>query len=165
MALDFEDRIYQGNTRQMNNSLVTAFLEAIQKGNYFAQLYTYTSFANTWLDMSGLRAYSFWLADYNEKTSYTGPFAMWQYTGSGTIQGVDGPVCLDVAYQDFARIIRDAGLNKPLEPESPEAPEDPCSQQLKDLQQQMAAAKEDMARLRQQLERMKTGLEQLLGDL
>lgn len=160
VALDFEDRIYQSNTRQMNNSLVTAFLEAIQDGNYFAQLYTYTSFANTWLDMSELRAYSFWLADYNEKPTYTGPFAMWQYTGSGSTPGVSGPVCLDVAYQDFARIIRDAGLNQPKEP-----PEVPCDQQLREVKEELDLARKDLAQVRQQLDQLKTGLEALLENL
>ena len=153
VALDFEDRIYQGNTRQMNNALVTAFLEAVQEGGYFAQLYTYAAFATAWLEMESLRAYSFWLADYSEKPVYTGPFAMWQYTGSGSVSGITGPVSLDVAYQDFAQIIRQAGLNRPQD-----QPEDPCARQTEALQRQLDQT-------RQRLDRLKAGLEQLLKEL
>ena len=161
VALDFEDRLYQSNSRELNTSLAKAFLETIQEGNYFAQLYTYTSFANTWLNMADLKAYSFWLADYSEKPSYTGTYAMWQYTGSGSVRGITGPVDLDVSYQDFARIIQNAGLNQPKE----ETPPSICDDQLQSLQQQLAAAKEDLQQVRQQLDQIKEGLEDLLKKL
>lgn len=37
---------------------------------------------------------------------------MWQYTSSGKIHGVSGPVDLSHAYKDYATIIQRKGLGK-----------------------------------------------------
>jgi GH25 family lysozyme M1 (1,4-beta-N-acetylmuramidase) len=37
---------------------------------------------------------------------------MWQYTSSGRVLGISGPVDLSHAYKDYAAIIQRAGLTK-----------------------------------------------------
>ncbi len=39
-----------------------------------------------------------WLAHYTEKTSYEGNYVMWQANCNGTIDGIEGPVDLDLYY-------------------------------------------------------------------
>ena len=42
----------------------------------------------------------------------TRPHGMWQYTSTGHVAGIDGPVDLSRAYKDYPAIIKKAGLGK-----------------------------------------------------
>ena len=77
----------------------------------YAMVYTYTNFADTALDMAALAAYDLWIADYRG-TRPTRKHGMWQYTSSGRVPGISGPVDLSHAYKDYAAIIQRAGLTK-----------------------------------------------------
>ena len=77
----------------------------------YAMVYTYTNFADTALDMAALAAYDLWIADYRG-TRPARRHGMWQYTSSGKIHGVSGPVDLSHAYKDYAAIIQRAGLGQ-----------------------------------------------------
>lgn len=74
-------------------------------------VYTYTNFADTALDMAALAAYDLWIADYRG-TRPTRKHGMWQYTSSGRVPGISGPVDLSHAYKDYAAIIQRKGLGK-----------------------------------------------------
>ena len=41
-----------------------------------------------------------WLAHFTRQTSYEGPYRMWQVSGSGKIDGIDGFVDMDILYDD-----------------------------------------------------------------
>ena len=77
----------------------------------YAMVYTYTNFSDTALDMAALAAYDLWIADYRGKRPAR-RHGMWQYTSSGKIPGVSGPVDLSHAYKDYAAIIQRKGLGK-----------------------------------------------------
>ena len=111
IAYDFEDEQYLSMGKGANAAICAAFLERLQKRGYYAMLYTYTNFALGFLDMGALAPYDLWIADYSGKVGWPGKYGMWQYTGSGTLSGVTGPVDLDRAYKDYPAIIRGAGLN------------------------------------------------------
>ena len=74
-------------------------------------VFTYTKFADTALDMAALAAYDLWSADYRGKRPAR-KHGMWQYTSSGKIPGVSGPIDLSHAYKDYAGIIQRKGLGK-----------------------------------------------------
>ncbi|MFR3923020.1 MAG: hypothetical protein ACLTYN_14755 [Dysosmobacter welbionis] len=76
----------------------------------YAMVYTYTNFADTALDMAALAA----TICGSRTTAASAPPAagMWQYTSSGKIHGVSGPVDLSHAYKDYAAIIQRAGLGQ-----------------------------------------------------
>ena len=111
LVLDFEDAIYGEKTRDENTSIARAFLEEIEAGGYYAMLYSYTWFLDNNLDMSDLRQFDVWVADYRETLGYRGDVGMWQYSSKGCVIGFDGNVDLDVAYRDYPQRIREAGLN------------------------------------------------------
>lgn len=111
VAYDFEDNQYLSTGKAENTAICKAFLETLQSRGYYAMLYTYTNFAKNYLDMEALSAYDLWIADYTGKAGWTGPYGMWQYSGSGTAPGITVPVDLDRAYKDYPAIIKAAGLN------------------------------------------------------
>ena len=93
------------------SALVARAADRIETWNLYAMVYTYTNFADTALAAQPLAPYDLWLADYRGKRPAR-RHGMWQYTSSGKIPGVSGPVDLSHAYKDYAAIIQRAGLMK-----------------------------------------------------
>jgi len=111
VVYDFEDPQYYSMGRSGNTAICRVFLEALQKRGYYAMLYTFTSFAMSYLEMDKLAEFDLWIADHTGKVGWPGAYGMWQYTDAGSVPGVSGPVDLDRAYKDYPAIIRRAGLN------------------------------------------------------
>ena len=116
VAYDFEYKQYVSgqitpDKIAENTAICQAFLSVLQGRGYYAMLYTYTNLAKNYLDMAALSAYDLWIADYSKILGWTGPYGMWQYSGSGTAPGFSTAVDLDYAYKDYPSIIRAAGLN------------------------------------------------------
>lgn len=112
VVLDLEDAsTYASLGRDKTTAIAKTFLEDLEAGGYYAMLYTYTNFANNYLNMSALRAYDLWIADYRAQVGYRGSYGIWQYSSSGRVNGITGSVDLDRAYQDYAAVIRRAKLN------------------------------------------------------
>lgn len=146
MAFDIEDTSdsgvrYDKMSRAANSEIAAAFLDEIEKAGYYGILYTYKSFAENYLDMASLKKYDVWIAQYAAKCTYAGPYGMWQYIGDdGRCDGITGPCDLNVAYMDYAKIIKSAGLNGFTKPT-----ETPSSTEPSELDR----LREDNARLRQ----------------
>lgn len=132
IAFDIEDTTDTGTRydkmgKDVNTAICKAFLDTIEGAGYFGMLYTYKWFATAYLNMAQLTRYALWIAEYNGKTAPTynlTNYAMWQYTGSGEVPGIDGDVDRNYSYIDFAKVIYEAGLNN-LENEEIEKPEIP----------------------------------------
>ena len=91
-----------------------AFLKQIEKRGYEGMFYASKNDMekfHRW-DMSRIeKHYKVWVAQYpevgyptTEKSSYTGPHAMWQHTTKGVVPGITQNVDLDVAYFGYAEI-------------------------------------------------------------
>lgn len=98
-----------GRTKLTN--VVYKWCETVEKAGYFTGFYTMKSWCGTYLDMNKLSRFTFWLAHYASKTTYTGPFAIWQYSSSGKVNGIKGNVDMNYCYQDFPKQIPALGLN------------------------------------------------------
>lgn len=96
------------------SNLAAYHLEQIEKMGFFAQLYTYTSYANIHLDMARLAGrWDVWLADYTGKApKVLFKYNAHQHTSSGTVPGIRGPVDLDVTTANYPAIIRKKGLTR-----------------------------------------------------
>lgn len=81
-----------------------------QKG-WLPGFYTYTSFANAYLDMPALAAYPFWVADYRGYVGYQGSYDLWQYSSTGKVNGIGGNVDLDYSYKNFLPLLMETGKN------------------------------------------------------
>ena len=111
LAIDEEDPRLRSLAPAKLSALVAEAAAQLEAWGLYAMVYTYTNFADTALDMAALAAYDLWIADYRGKRPAR-RHGMWQYTSSGKIHGVSGPVDLSVAYKDYAAIIQRAGLTK-----------------------------------------------------
>lgn len=112
VALDMEDSSLEALSVQELTDIAYAFLEAVEDAGYYAILYASKYWLETKLDMERLSRFDIWLAEYREGGySYSGNVGMWQYTNDGRVAGISGAVDRDIAYRDYERIIREAGLN------------------------------------------------------
>lgn len=76
--------------------IAEAFLEEIEKAGYQGMLYSSKSYLeNVWYQTK----YDIWLAHYTSKTNYEGTYQYWQMTSSGKIDGIKGPVDVNIFYQ------------------------------------------------------------------
>ena len=114
VALDLESPSLVGMPYGDLSNLAAYHLERIEKMGFFAQLYTYTSYANVHLDMARLAGrWDVWLADYTGKTPKVDfAYNAHQHTSKGAVPGISGNVDLNVTTLNYPRIIRKKGLSR-----------------------------------------------------
>ena len=115
VAMDLEDsHLAVLNAQELTAHVATALHEVEQMG-FYAQLYTYTSFAKAHLFVGGvaLHPYDVWLADYTGKTPKVDfKYNAHQHTSKGSVPGISGNVDLNVTTLNYPRIIRKKGLTR-----------------------------------------------------
>ena len=114
VAVDMEDAELTVLKPKDLTNLAAYHLEQIEKMGFFAQLYTYTSYANRNLEMERLAGrWDIWLADYTGKTPKVGfGYNAHQHTSEGSVPGITGNVDLNVTTINYPRIIEKKGLTR-----------------------------------------------------
>ena len=106
IAFDIEyESIYTGGSKQVNTDICKAFLDEVEAAGYYAMLYCSKDFLDSYLLPDQLTAYDKWIAQYASACTSKHAHGIWQYTGSGKVDGVAGSVDRDVAYKDYPAII------------------------------------------------------------
>lgn len=95
----------------MTNEIAREFLAQLETAGYFAGIYISRSPAQTYLYPSTRKRYALWLAEYSPRLHYDGQYGIWQYTGSGRVDGVNGDVDRDECYINYPKAIKAKGLN------------------------------------------------------
>ena len=115
VAVDVEDNRLGNLDKQSLTDLTAYALHEVEQMGFYAQLYTYTSFANAHLYVGGaaLQPYDVWLADYTGKTpNVTFNYNAHQHTSKGAVPGITGNVDLNVTTLNYPCIIRKKGLTR-----------------------------------------------------
>ena len=114
VAVDLESPILAGMPYGDLSNLAAYHLEQIEKIGFYAQLYTYTSYANAHLDMARLSGrWDVWLADYTGKTPKVSfKYTAHQHTSKGAVPGISGNVDLNVTTRNYPKIIKAKGLTR-----------------------------------------------------
>lgn len=114
VAVDLESPNLVGMRNGDLSNLAAYHLEQVEKMGFYAQLYTYTSYANVHLDMARLAGrWDVWLADYTGKTPKVNfKYNAHQHTSKGAVPGITGNVDLNVTELNYPRIIRKKGLTR-----------------------------------------------------
>lgn len=114
VAVDMENAVLTALKPKDLTNLAAYHLEQIEKMGFFAQLYTYTSYANRFLEMERLAGlWDIWLADYTGKTpNVTFSYNAHQHTSKGSVPGISGDVDLNVTERNYPRIIMKKGLTR-----------------------------------------------------
>ncbi len=109
--LDVEDKRQMALPKEKLIEIVKYYCEEMEKEGYYVGIYSslYRLYSN--LDSRELDPFDKWVAEWNDRLTYTKPAGMWQNTSYDEIPGITGRVDGDVAIYDFPEIIRERGLN------------------------------------------------------
>lgn len=87
-----------GLNMETRTKVCQAFCKTIEDIGYTAGVYGSRNWLRNMLRMDMLENYCIWLAEYREKPLYGGNYHFWQYTSSGSVDGIEGRVDLDIGY-------------------------------------------------------------------
>lgn len=78
-----------------------AFCETIAYAGYTPMLYFGQNASIEHFDLERLRVFDFWLADYTDSPVFPYDFQMWQYSSSGSVDGIAGNVDVNYCFEDY----------------------------------------------------------------
>ena len=87
-----------GLDMETRTKVCQAFCQTVEDAGYTGGVYGSRNWFRTMLRMDMLQDHIIWLAEYRENPVYAGNYHFWQYTSSGSVDGIEGRVDLDVSY-------------------------------------------------------------------
>ena len=131
-----EPSVYDGMDKATLTAIVKAECDVLRDAGYMAGVYANTNYATNKIDMSQLSQYAVWIADYRGYNGYAGEYGMWQYTDSGSVNGISGGVDMNYCYVDYPTYIKQQGLNG-YEKEQPPVVIDPKVEAFRQIKDQL----------------------------
>ena len=111
---DTEDFIHQVNLSRDELTVVgNAYINTLKSNGYCAGVYASSNWLKYEINMDNINTNIVWVAHYGVSSpSYYGPYQMWQYTGTGRIEGFPRDIDINYLYYNYQAYILDNGLNK-----------------------------------------------------
>ncbi len=102
VVYDWEHMGSQARTANVDVQTLTdctkAFCQAVEAAGYEAMVYFNPTHSEKRVDLEQLMDYKFWLAMYSDRMTYPYKVDMWQYTDTGTLPGIEGPVDINLFF-------------------------------------------------------------------
>ena len=108
IAIDIEDSVQKACSPEQLAAIANTFCSIIQGAGYYPMVYGSKNWLTTRIAPVG---YDKWVAQYAGACEYPNP-AIWQYTSSGAVGGINGRVDMDVLYKDYNALIPQGGFTK-----------------------------------------------------
>lgn len=83
-------------------AIAKAFLDTIAAAGYKTMLYGNKEWLIKEIDMSKLTAFDVWLSQQTDVPDYPYQFTMWQYSTQGSVEGIAGPVNMNISFIDYS---------------------------------------------------------------
>ncbi|MDE7354287.1 MAG: glycoside hydrolase family 25 protein [Acetatifactor sp.] len=83
-------------------AIAKAFLDTIAAAGYKTMLYGNKEWLIKEIDMSKLTAFDVWLSQQTDVPDYPYQFTMWQYSTQGSVDGIAGPVNMNISFIDYS---------------------------------------------------------------
>ena len=113
VAIDVEDARLRAMTPDALSTLIAGAANQLEAWGLYAMVYTYSSFAETALNLDTLAPFDLWLADYRGKRPAR-KHGLWQYTNKGRVPGISGPVDLSRTERNYPALLHRAGLDRTI---------------------------------------------------
>ena len=112
VSFDMETESQMKLPKETVAQIIEAFCGRMESYGYYTTLYTYASFLNYKVEDRIFDKYDIWVAHYNtSKPAFNRNYGLWQYSCTGSVQGITGNVDRDYVYLDYERSIKNAHLN------------------------------------------------------
>lgn len=148
---DIEDKVQANLSNEALTDIIVYFCDKLEQHGYYVGVYANLNWWNTKLNSERLEAYAKWVARYNSTLGYDA--GMWQYTSSGTIDGINGNVDMNYCYVDYPDAIKKAGLNGftkeevPIVPTPEIPPVTDVNTEIEQLKKEIETLKQENAQL------------------
>lgn len=96
-----EDARTNDMTKEQHTQAALGFLETIKNAGYPVMMYTYRTYYSLYVDIEAMYQFPIWYAQYADEPDWPYEFHIWQYTESGEIPGVQGPVDLNLQMKEI----------------------------------------------------------------
>ena len=111
VCFDIEDKEQLKLNNRQRTDIVKAFCEEVEKAGYYAMFYCNLNWLNNYLYAEELvPKYDLWLAQWQVENPSV-KCGIWQTCETGSIDGINGNVDLNIAYKDYPEIMKYNGLN------------------------------------------------------
>lgn len=106
-SVDFAARKGAVMTKSLASAIARSFCEVVEKEGYYVVNYSNSDYLNRYFDDSVKDRYDLWLARWPKTANLTQPprCGIWQYSNKGAVDGINGYVDLNAAYNDYPAII------------------------------------------------------------
>jgi GH25 family lysozyme M1 (1,4-beta-N-acetylmuramidase) len=111
VVFDMEESATYNLGRNTVSEIIKTFCSIVEAAGYYVSVYTNKNWLDHVVSDEVKSKYDTWLAQWTSTPSYVGPYGMWQYTSSGTVDGISGRVDMDIAYKNYPEIIKRKQLN------------------------------------------------------
>lgn len=148
---DIEDKVQANLSNEALTDIIVNFCDKLEQHGYYVGVYANLNWWNTKLNSERLEAYAKWVARYNSTLGYDA--GMWQYTSSGTIDGINAYVDMNYCYVDYPDAIKKAGLNGftkeevPIVPTPEIPPVTDVNTEIEQLKKEIETLKQENAQL------------------
>lgn len=111
IVFDIEENSVAALGKETVNEIIEAFCSTVEAAGYYVMVYSSKHWFDSYISKNNKAKYDSWVAQWANNLSYKGPCGIWQYTSSGTVNGINGRVDMNIAYKDYETIIKRKGLN------------------------------------------------------
>ena len=88
-------------TAAQRTDVVIAFLEEIRAAGYTPMVYANLEMFAVMLEIQRLEAYEKWYANFGTEMYFPYDYAVWQYSETGTVPGIEGDVDLNISFKEW----------------------------------------------------------------
>lgn len=107
IVLDLEDSmVLNSTTREKRTEIIREYKKIVERAGYKFALYANKNWLENYIEPEALEGVDIWLARWRSLDlgpGYNGPgnVTMWQYTNSGSVNGISGNVDRNVSYKNY----------------------------------------------------------------
>ena len=107
IVLDLEDSmVLNSTTREKRTEIIQEYKKIVERAGYKFALYANKTWLENYIEPEALEGVDIWLARWrslDQGPGYNGPgnLTMWQYTSSGSVNGISGNVDRNVSYKNY----------------------------------------------------------------
>lgn len=109
----YQEQTGNAETRDFATAAISVAALQMERYGYFTGVYLNPDYIKNHVFLNDLKHFTLWLAEWKSADSIPSyQCDMWQYSGDTRLPGItSGAVDLNMCYQDFPNIIKNAGLN------------------------------------------------------
>lgn len=94
--IDYDTARTDGVGSATVTAMANAFCQEVENAGYQSMIYFNRYIAYLIYELSGVADYPFWIAEYGETPEFYYDYQIWQYTDSGKVNGINGPVDMNI---------------------------------------------------------------------